>query len=160
MGIEVDLLDFLHTGDFGGIRLGMTRQQVIDLLGTPPDWFVTGRKKGFQTSPIWKYGSIEFQFEHQSGLLCMISTDHFPLEGCETLRLESWLLRQYLPYDEALKLLESVNLKYQMSTETQTGTTHLILESNVVLDFNDPSYRPPYEKGPLELTGFWLKASS
>src|SRR5215207_8459910 len=108
----------------------MTRQQVTDLLGTPPDWMVTGHKKGFQTSPIWKYGSIELYFVLASHLLYMIFSDHFPLEGCETLHLESWHLRQYLPYEEALKLLESANLKYQMSNEPHTGGTHLTFDSN------------------------------
>lgn len=48
------------TGDFGGIRLGMTREEIRDRLGDPDDMGGTLRK--YRTPSIWKYGEVELFF--------------------------------------------------------------------------------------------------
>ena len=158
MVIEVELLTFLRTGDFGGIRVGMTRKEVLDLLGTPPEWLVTRRRKRFEVSGIWKYGSIELHLGDYGGPLRMIFTDHFPLEGCETLKIiDPWLLRGGLLLDHAVTLVTAVNLKYEISISSHTGATELTFESGVVISFTPVEQHPRRKNNPLELTAFWLK---
>jgi hypothetical protein len=152
LAIQVELLEFLRTGDFGGITLGMTRQQIIDLLGIPPNWMITKRRKRFEISPIWRYGSMEFYFAENSGAFHMIFTDHFPLEGSETLSIiDPWLLRGGLTFDEALTLLIPTGLPYQIAPELHTGVTYLTFASGVKISFeaNEPNR-------PLRLSSFSL----
>lgn len=161
LAIEVELVTFLRTGDFGGIRLGMSRQEILDLIGTPPDWMVTRRRKRFEVSGIWKYGSIEFHLEDYGGPLWMIFTDHFPLEGSETLNIvDPWLLRGGLDLAHAITLLTSANLRYQLTTDAQTGETRLTFESGVVVSFTPVELHPRQKNRSLQLTGFWLSTSS
>jgi hypothetical protein len=156
LAIQVELLDFLHTGNFGGITLGITRQQIIDLVGNPPEWHVRGRgrKKRFEAASIWKYGSMEFFFAENSGAFHMIYTDHFPLEGCETLTIiDPWLLRGGLTLDDALTLIKPTNLSYQLAPEPTTGDMYLTFASGVEISFT-----PNDQTGSLELSSFLLSA--
>ncbi len=154
------MLDFIQSADFGGIKLGMTRHQIQHLLGDPPNWSVTRRRKRLEIATIWRYGSIEFYFADHTDLLDMIFSDHFPLEGSPTLTLDPWILRESLLLDDTLPLLDQANLRYQLTTDTRLGMTNLIFESGVALSYNPPTHRPPYEDGPLELTSFYLRQST
>lgn len=51
--ISVNLVTFLKTGIFGGLRLGMTGQKVRALIGEPEMMSVSGFPR------IWKYGRLE-----------------------------------------------------------------------------------------------------
>lgn len=55
--ISVDLVEFLRSGNFGGLRLGMTGQEVRTLLGEPEDTSVSNHPL------IWKYGRFQIAFD-------------------------------------------------------------------------------------------------
>jgi len=145
------MLDFLRTANFGGIKLGMTRQQLREILGELPDWSVTKRRRRPNVAAIWEYGSIEFYFEEQTDNLCMIFSDHFPLMGCEALDLDPWLLKGGLPLDDALKLLNEANLQSKLVTDSVH--TRAVLASSVELHFHEFDCN---EGLPPGLTGFSL----
>ncbi len=67
--IKIDFRDFLKTGQFGPVQLGMTQDEVRQLLGNPQDW-------GGQ---IWKYDEMEFHFGDQERRLWLIWCDHLDL---------------------------------------------------------------------------------
>ena len=136
--IHVNMLEFLRTGDFGGIRLGMTRQEVREILGEPPNWSITRKRKRSEMAAVWKYGSIEIYFEDASGKVHMIFSDDFPLMGSETLQLDSWILREGLLLEDARLELDKGNLKYQVAEESLIGATRLDFESGVRLRFHPP----------------------
>lgn len=154
MTIYVQMLDFLRSANLGGIKLGMNRQELRELLGDPPDWSVTPRRKRAEIAAIWKYGSIEFYFADWTDILYMIFSDQFPFEGCETLHLDPWELKEALPLEGALQLLDGAHLKYHFVKDANLGATYVSLESGVRLSFH-----PPYDDGPLWLTGFSLHST-
>ncbi|BDD09496.1 hypothetical protein FUAX_19280 [Fulvitalea axinellae] len=64
----VYLSDFIRTGVFGKIRLGL-RKDEIEALGLTPDMWLNKMNK--ETSPIWRYGNLELHFDdrkHLSGI--------------------------------------------------------------------------------------------
>jgi hypothetical protein len=57
--MKVDLLEFMRTGAFGDLRLGMNSNQVLKFIGPPEDYSTA------PASPqIWKVGSVELMFEN------------------------------------------------------------------------------------------------
>ena len=56
------------------IRIGMTREEVVERLGPPDDVGITSRK--YRTPAIYKYGEIELHFEPwKSGRLVRAYTE-------------------------------------------------------------------------------------
>ena len=65
--MKVDLADFVRTGEFGRLKLGLTPREVIAIVGKPED------TSPVDTSPaIWKFGATELMFEHGK----LISIEH------------------------------------------------------------------------------------
>ena len=56
-----------ETGDFGGVHLGMTHEEVRTILGEPNDMGGTSRK--YRIPCIWKYGDIELFFSRETHTL-------------------------------------------------------------------------------------------
>ena len=51
---EINLLEFFKTGQFGPVRIGMTRRQVKILIGLPDN---------YSAPDIWEYGGVELHFD-------------------------------------------------------------------------------------------------
>lgn len=68
---KINLRDFALTGEFGPVKIGMTKKQVIDLLGEPEadQDFGTG-----YTGLLYSW--YEFFFETDTGILDSIQNDH------------------------------------------------------------------------------------
>jgi len=64
MIIHEDLKDFLKIGHFKNIQYGLTRNELIGLLGET-DWKFLSSDDDINPS-IYKYGKIEFYFEENS----------------------------------------------------------------------------------------------
>lgn len=58
--IRVSFRDFLNSGNIGDLKLGITRQSVATLLGTPLDWSVKDRV--VEKAKVWKYDGLELWF--------------------------------------------------------------------------------------------------
>lgn len=143
--ILVSLRTFLETGEFGQIRLGMSRQQILDSLGHPDTW----NKMTPQEATIWKYGSIELYFPAKVDSIFMIFCDNLnPLTGGENIDLQTWLLSPDWTLTEAVATLQSEGLIFTQTVEPITGAHLLRLASGVELSF---------EGDPAHLTAFVLK---
>lgn len=65
---EINLLHFFKTGQFGPVKLGMTRTEVENLLGEPDSYsrsdgaFDSGN---YSSADIWEYGGVELSFATQ-----------------------------------------------------------------------------------------------
>lgn len=59
-----------------GLRLGMSRAEVVELLGPPDD--VGGSTRKYRTPCIYKYGGLELSFEpwKSGGLVWVYDEDH------------------------------------------------------------------------------------
>ena len=108
--MEVSLKDFARTGLFGAVEWGMNRAAVEQLLGSPDSWMDS--TPGYKTSPIWKYGDIEFHF--QDNALYMIFMDEFSnLNGGCNIGLDAWVINGDLTCIEAEHFLSAANIEYQ-----------------------------------------------
>ena len=91
--IDVCLLEFVRTGRFGPIELGINRNELKEIIGDPDQW---GLHASVELADIWKYGDIEFHF-NKSSQLYMIFADNFDVpRGNESFRIKPWIIREFL----------------------------------------------------------------
>ena len=118
--VEASLLEFARTGQFGPLRCGTSREELLAALGAPPLW---GTEQDREIASIWRYGNVEFYFDEDR--VWMIFSDHEDLsDGGETLRVNRWIVRRGLP---------------RLDFETQL--TKEAIEFNVVAPSYDPHQR-------------------
>ena len=69
------LARFRETGDIHPVRLGMSREELIVVLGEPDDTGAASRRR--RTPAILVYGSLEFHFGTSvgDGLVCIYEDD-------------------------------------------------------------------------------------
>jgi hypothetical protein len=108
---KVDMRDFLRTGNFGPIRLGMTRKQVEHLLGKPQGWggrfpWQTGqleKDRSYNDCPVWIYDDMEFHFgEQQLFLIYCDHLDRLKSRG-DVFNLNRWVLEKKPPTREQVE---------------------------------------------------------
>lgn len=130
--IKIDFLDFFKFGKFDFIKLGQTKEWILNNFPEPDSRFSEEMlKNGFD---IWTYGDIEFHFERQK--LFLIFSDHFEtLKGGKKLKLDRWILSDISKLNllYVLKELNSENIDYKKKTDN-LGVT-LRLNSGVELTF-------------------------
>lgn len=132
----VRLEEFLRSGEFGPVRIGMSRDQLLLTLGEPER---LGGTSSSQPVPlIWKYGDVEFHFDLRTGLLALVYADSFSTpRGALGLQVEAGWLLGGLGLDEGLARLASADLAHAMRVpDYDPGHAVLELESGVLLGFN------------------------
>lgn len=64
MNVTLDFADFLRTGTLGGLRCGMTKQDVMALWWGKPE--KPGRVENYATGQsVWTYGPVEIRFSEE-----------------------------------------------------------------------------------------------
>ena len=137
--IDIDLLTFIRTGKFDYIKLGQTKEWILNNFPDPDEMY-----KDNYNSPIWFYGNIEFHF-HDDDTLFLIYSDYIDtLHGGQSLRLQKWI------FDEPEKLtIENVTrhltkeriafkLEYGTLSNGYTSAAIEIIASKVKLSFALP----------------------
>ena len=85
--LEIDLKQFIRTGKFDYLKLGMTKEEVLKTLPEPEDhsgW-------DFMKSNIWYYGNFELHFKEDQ--LFMMFTDHInSIDGGATFKVDTWII--------------------------------------------------------------------
>ena len=129
--VVVSLHDFLRSGNFGPIYLGMSRGAVLDALGKPDDFSVIESQPDLPA--IFKYGDIEFYFDYDDDNLIYLRADSFDLlNGGNALQFNPWFLRLGTPLREVEEQLTATGIEYQriallgvppdtMTVETTSG---------------------------------------
>jgi len=139
MAMELNLTEFIKTGKFGFLELGMTKNEIINQHFPPEDWL---SKKTKENSEIWRYGNFELHFDESSKLLGIFN-DYIPeLNGGENIKIKDyWLLKDgnYTPsLGEIVLELNNMELDYSKKTESY-GTDTLVLTNGVYLMFEAPT---------------------
>lgn len=135
--IEISLLEWLRTGRFGPVHLGMSRAEVEGVLG-PPEMMGgrTSRRKRRPT--IWKYGDVEMYFggELEDPLhTVFLEGLSVPSEG-QRLVIDPWRLRGGMGLEEAIQQLEAEGLRFEQRVNpVDKDYVELSLESGVKLSF-------------------------
>lgn len=90
--IKIDLLEFIKNGKFDYIKLGQTKEWIINNF-PDPDGFSTDFLSPKCT--IWTYGNIEFHFDKTNKLFLIFSDYLHELDGGESLDLNKWVFEDY-----------------------------------------------------------------
>ena len=67
---ELDILQFVLTGNFCNIDFGVTKDKLISIGLTPDDWL---NEKTIETSALWRFGNVEFYFDKKNKLTSIFS---------------------------------------------------------------------------------------
>ena len=128
----IRLQQFVRTGNFGPIKLGISRVQIEEFLGAPDAWTA---QDGKANASVWKYGDVEFYFQNHS--LWMIFMDDFKVpKGGAKIELDAWIISGQLSCSKAEKHLELAAISYRKEAfpHSENGV-HLIANSGVRLAF-------------------------
>lgn len=132
--MKASLRNFLQLGVLGSIEPGMKRAAIEHQLGAPEAWEATA--PNYHNATIWKFGDIEFHFQHNT--LDMLFMDEFSIpHGGHQIELEAWVINGSLtcPAAERHLLAEGIAYGKEVVPYNDNGT-HLITSANTVLAFS------------------------
>jgi hypothetical protein len=95
----ISFLDCFRTGRFGSVEIGMSKEQILSLLGAPDDWWRINSANDDQPytqseSPIWIYGGVELYWEGANNTLSEISFKPHYLHWSKYITpLDCWIFR-------------------------------------------------------------------
>jgi len=156
--IEIDFLEFFKTGKFDYLKLGQTKEWIINNFPDPDCYdaeFLT------EEVNIWTYGGIELFFENKK--LYLIYSDHWyegKLESCSQLKLNKWIFEDI----NKLKLLYVLKKLHEQSIDYKTKTDNLgvliRLTSGIELTFENSDDEDTLSSNNYQLTSFGLVAEN
>lgn len=157
--IEIDFLDFFKTGKFDCLKLGQSKEWILNNFPNPDSSFdLESQKNGFD---IWTYNDIELHFEND--ILFLIYSDHWhewKLEGGENLNLDKWIFDDIsrLTLNYVLESLNSHNIDYKKKTDN-LGVL-LRLNSGIELTFENIEDIDSLDSNSFHITSFGLVAEN
>lgn len=140
--ITISLKRFIETGEFGTIKIGSKKGEVINILGEDYDYGDCG------DSQIIKYGWYEFFYWTENEKIFGIQNDHLQMDCLnhdeminfknDNWMIDKWFLKdeENITFGQVKKLLESENIAYKI--EPLYGCEENIIKcinSNVTFDF-------------------------
>ncbi len=147
--------DFLRSGEFGPIRLGISRDQLRGHLGNPEDWGPFPKSE--RRATIWKFGDIEFHFHFKEDALVGIFADGVEkLRGGGAINLDPWVFNGGVLVEQVLESLAEANIPYQrIHQDLDDNTERFQVGGGVELLFLDETQHMFCEKGvsPLARPG-------
>ncbi len=110
--ITINFLDFFKRGKFDFIKLGQTKEWILNNFPDPDDYNTEFIKRKFA---IWRYGNIEFHFNDSNELFLIYSDYISTLNGGKNLLLEKWILTDYnkLKLSHVLAELNKESIDYK-----------------------------------------------
>jgi len=143
--INIDVLDFIRSGRFDCLKLGQTKEWILNNFPDPND---IGIGDTLLNAKIWFYGNIELHFD-EDGLFLIFSDHIIDLDGGQFLALNKWILDDPadLTLSNFISNLNAEHIDFSKKTE-QLDLEYIrlkISKSNVQLTFiqdEDKSYSP------------------
>lgn len=134
--IEIDLLTFIKTGKFDYLKLGQTKEWIINNFPDPDETYSNNYE-----APIWFYGNIELHF-YDNDELFLIYCDHLDaLDGGQSIRLNKWILEapEKLTLAYVIEHLNRERIGFKIEHGSQSSgyssARVTVLESGVTLSF-------------------------
>lgn len=153
--LKIDMLKFFRSGEFAGVRRGLSCAQIVAMFGSADASFKSAGAE------ILRYGAFEFHFFW--GEIFMIFSDHFRSEPlnfggtrAQQIVIEPWILSGCpVPIDLAVvkSALNREHIEYR-ELATNEGL-ELNLSSGVTLAFE--SFSGLGESRGYKLAAFWIK---
>lgn len=132
--IEIDFKEFFTTGKFDFLKLGKTKNWVINNFPDPDG--LKEYPKVFEDD-IWRYGNIELHFNNDE-LFLIFSDQIKELDGGTSLKLNKWFLgnTEKLDLSEVITQLNDKHIDFKKRTNNVGKlTVNIELESGVNLGF-------------------------
>ncbi|MFR8441559.1 MAG: hypothetical protein ACLVCW_07500 [Campylobacter sp.] len=153
--LKIDMLEFFRSGEFAGVRRGLSRAQIVAMFG-PAD--ASFKSAGAE---ILRYGAFEFHFFRDE--IFMIFSYHFrsgPLDLGGTrerqIEIEPWILSGCpAPIDLAAAKGALNREQIEYHERTRDEGLELSLNSGVTLAFESLSGLG--EPRGYEFAAFWIK---
>jgi hypothetical protein len=119
--MNISLKDFVSTGKFGEITLGLTQSEVKALLGEPDAMGGVSRK--YPVPRLWIYGNFEFFFNHEKdgGKLVYLSLPSFeesPVVSSNII-FDAWIFKADLSLEEATKHFKRENISFELAQTSE-----------------------------------------
>jgi hypothetical protein len=137
--VKVLILDFLRTGLFGDVEIGMDRTDILSLVGPPDDWSIDGatlhRADPWATSTTWKYGGIQLGFGREGRLVHIHSSLVGELVGGAQIDIDPWILQRGVLREVIEEQLMRANIGYEEIEPFLNGTTVLRVGPGIELTF-------------------------
>lgn len=134
--IPINFLDFFKTGKFDYLKIGQTKEYIINNF-PDPDCFNKG-VEFLNHNSIWTYGNIELHFNKENKLWMIFSDYINTLNGGDNLILEKWILEkpQKLTLLKVIEHLNKEHIDFEKRTEKTINQIKIkILKSHVELYF-------------------------
>ena len=134
--IEIDLLDVFKTGNFDCVKIGKTKEWILNNFPAPDDYEAGN---SFDLAGFWRYGNIEFYFDEDR--LSQISTNYIDtLDGGEGLHIKKWIFAEpeKLTLQYVLQHLIKERIGFQVRYKIGTYLCHTtigLLDAGVDLIF-------------------------
>lgn len=139
----ISLKDFILTGHFGPIYIGMPMEELKEYLGEPSDHFDSG-----SGSAVMFYNGFEFYYYTDSNMLYAIQNDNIRHEGPErksahlyyvnnTILVDTWFLEFGKPvtYKKVLERLRQEGIVFE--EKARDDYDELVFPSGVTFDFEN-----------------------
>ncbi|WP_103070112.1 hypothetical protein [Aquimarina sediminis] len=156
--IKIDLLEFFKTGKFDYLKLGQTKEWIVNNFPDPdcydPDFLA-------EEVNVWTYGGIELLFENKK--LYAIFSDYWyegKLDGSSQLELNKWIFEDVSQLNLLFVLtkLNEHNIDYKKKTDN-LGIL-LRLNSGIELTFENVDDVEGLNSNDYQLTSFALIAEN
>jgi hypothetical protein len=135
--IEIDLLTFFKTGKFDYLKVGQTKEWIINNFPDPDEVYTNS-----YDSPIWFYGDIELHFNDTNELFLIFSDHIDTLQGGNSLRLNKWILDEpeKLTLEYVVHYLNQERINYKVMHGTlssgYSSASIVMVPSGVSLNFS------------------------
>ena len=111
--ITAHMVEFITTGGFGPVCLGLTRADIYQLCG-PPDR-MGGTSRRYPVPCIWQYGDIEIHFEQDGDRAVRLYLDDFAVpSGGNAIVLDPWIVYGGLTRSAFEDALRSMDVDYRL----------------------------------------------
>lgn len=141
----IELKNFIKTGDFDKIKVGIsTKQDIIDLMGRDYDLGDCGETQ------IIKYGWYEFFYRTESEIVFAIQNDHLQFDCSnhkemieyqnENIKIDNWFLQtnKNIKFSEIIRILESEKIEYELEKQNfDEALVYLKLQNGITIDFTN-----------------------
>lgn len=150
--MELNITQFIASGEFGFVRIGITKEELEHQCFPPDDWLANATKK---TSSIWRYGNFELHF-HDGSVLSGIFNDYLPhIDGGAGIVLcDKWILgnREHAPtLLETMGALNTLGVNFAKK-RTASGNVHIALPHGVYMVFDNPQGKTGFYTNELPMS--------
>jgi hypothetical protein len=144
--VKISIKEFLRTGQFGPVRLSMSRDQIYQSFGEP-DAIASAKRKARHPTTLL-YGNIELWFSgsEPNQLSALFSDDFDLLRGNERLQVDSWEIKGEMSAATVMSALAKAAIPFWIAQPLAPNTHVMVIGPGIIFSFivdQEPYASPP-----------------